>query len=109
MSFEVGGRWTSNDGKLDVNATYYNTTWNNRTLVQNVREADGTENFIYITGMNANHSGVEIEVGYQPTKKWHFDAVASLNNWVYTDDVTGTYSTRDQTTGDIVQWSTVTT
>ena len=103
LSFEVGGRWTSNNGKLGVNGTYYNTTWNDRTLVQGVTEQDGTDNFIYITGMNANHQGVEFEIGYQPTRKWRFDAVASFNNWVLTDDVTGTYTERDPDTGDIVE------
>ncbi len=103
ISFEVGGRWTSNDGKLDVNATYYNTSWNDRTLVQSITEQDGTDNFIYITGMNANHQGVEFEIGYQPAKQWRFDAVASFNDWVFTDDVTGTYTVRDPNTGDIVE------
>lgn len=99
ISFEVGTRWTSSNGKLGANATYYNTQWNDRTQVRSIREADGTESFIYLTGMNANHQGVELEFSYAPNRHWRFDAAASFANWVFTDDMIGQYTTTDPSSG----------
>ena len=92
-SIEIGMDGQFADGKLSTKINYYNTTWKDRTQVRGITLQDGSDGFIYLRGMNSNHSGLEIEGAWKPCNSFRLDAAASFGNWKLTDDVTGSYTT----------------
>ncbi len=93
LSFELGMNGYACDGKLNAKVNAYYTMWDNRTLVDSeydveVDEVNGVdETGIFIMrDLNQNHMGIEVEVGYQPVRFLRIDAMASFNNWTYTNE-----------------------
>lgn len=100
ISFEAGVNLRALDGKLDLTGNIYYTSWKDRSNSRNVTNLDGTEGLVFLTGLDARHMGVEMEAAYQPIRELRFDLAASYGNWIYTDDVAGTY--KDYTNGNEV-------
>jgi iron complex outermembrane recepter protein len=96
-AFELGASYTSPLEELDIKANYYYTRWTDKSNLQSVTNQDGSEGFVFLTGMNQLHQGVEIEVSYQALSFLSFGGFASIANWKYTNDVTGTYKDYDNT------------
>jgi len=88
-SAEAGLNWRK--ANLAVSANVYYTQWNNRTRNIGVQLPDGSEGFVFITGMNQQHMGLELEANYQATKWLSILLAGSVNGWKYTDNVSGTY------------------
>ncbi|MEE9167315.1 MAG: TonB-dependent receptor [Candidatus Neomarinimicrobiota bacterium] len=88
-SIEGGVHYTM--GIVNVTANYYNTTWSDRSYTRNYTNADGEEGLISLTGVSANHSGMEAELAFQPMRMFRLDAALSLGNWETTEDASGTY------------------
>jgi iron complex outermembrane recepter protein len=88
-SIEAGLSYRSISNRFWVNANYYYTTWKDRTLSLGIVNQDGSEGFVFITGMAQTHSGFEIEGSWRPIDQLAFNFAGSLNNWVYTNDVSG--------------------
>ncbi len=65
ISFEGGLNLALMDGMLSTNINYYNTNWMDRSNFRGVVNEDGTDATIFLTGMDANHSGFEIEAVYK--------------------------------------------
>jgi outer membrane receptor for ferrienterochelin and colicin len=84
-SYETGVRWESADRKFNVSAGVYYTEWRDRTITDIDTRADV---ITYMRGVNANHSGVEIESVYRPVSWLKFDVAASFGDWYYASDVT---------------------
>ncbi len=105
-SFEVGTNYVSDDDRLHLTLSYYNTLWADRTYsigVNNLNEAgelvDGT---VFLTGMNQLHKGFEFEGKFAPTQEIEVGASASFGDWKYTKDVVGTYRTYSQDSTGII-------
>lgn len=93
LSFEGGLDVSLLKGKSNLKANYYNTTWNNRTkTIRLVDPATGDETYAFVQGINANHSGVELEFAVQPVKEFRLDVGASFGNWVHTGDAKGSFA-----------------
>ncbi len=90
-SFEGGVYFSGLGGMLNLNANYYNTTWKDRSYTRFVVMEDGEEGMISLKGVDANHSGFELECAFQPLPLFRLDVAASLSNWKHLDDVEGTY------------------
>jgi hypothetical protein len=88
-SFEAGAYLYSK--LFTLKANYYNTTWTDRAYTIGVYKEDGSEGLINLTGVNANHSGIELEAALQPMSLFRLDAAISLGDWHYIDDASGTY------------------
>jgi hypothetical protein len=88
-SSELGAMWRNNN--LYINANFYHTIWKDRTRNIGVQLEDGTEGFIFIQGMNQKSLGFEIEANYEINKWSEILIAGSINNWEYTDNVSGTY------------------
>lgn len=84
-SFEGGVNYYS--GMFTVKANYYYTLWKDRSITEGYTTQDGVEGLISLEGVNAKHSGLEIEAAVQPMKMLRVDAAASIGDWIYTDDV----------------------
>ena len=99
-SYEAGLNWSAPNGKLALSASYYYTLWLNRTNSFFVNLTDGSEDAVYLTGMDAKHSGLEFEAAWKPIKGLRVDLSASFGDWTMMDDVTGEYT--DYATGSPV-------
>lgn len=95
--FEGGANFSGLDGRLSVKANVYNTIWRDRTRNVSVVKEDGTEGFIFLTGMDANYSGLEVESAFRPISLLRLDAAVSIGNWEYIGDMQGSY--KDYTGG----------
>lgn len=102
-AIEGGINMNGMGGKLATKMSLYYTKWTDRTNTRVVVNEDLTEGIVFIEGMAQTHTGVEIEAAYQPIDKLRFDAMLSLGNWKYTDDVTGRYRDYSNDNPDVEQ------
>ncbi len=100
LSFEAGLNFAGMGGMATANINYYNTTWKDRSNMRGITNLDGSDATVFLTGMDASHTGIEIEGTFQPMSMVRLNAAISLGNWTFTDDVTGTY--KDWSTGTVV-------
>jgi len=99
-SIDAGAKWSSRNGKLAISGSAYYTQWLNRTQTFSyIDQATQQEGVIYLKGMNAVHSGLELELAYKPTDKLRIDLGASAGNWYLTDNISGDYSTFNADSG----------
>ncbi len=105
-SFEFGTNYASDDDRLHASLSVYSTLWADRSRsigVNTLNEAgeivDGT---IFLTGMTQLHRGVEFEAKFAPIQMLEIGASASIGDWRYTKDVTGTYRTYAQDSTGVV-------
>ena len=92
QSIEAGVNYRA--GNMAVKAGYYMTDWINRNLTKAVSSGQGSSgdtDVIFLTGVNQNHSGLEVEASMQVIDMLHLNAVASFGTWKFTDDASGTY------------------
>ena len=94
-AYEGGINYTTPNRELDLKLNYYYTAWNNRAKNIGIYNQDGTEGYVYVSGMNQLHQGVEFEAIYRPLNWIEVGATASLAKWEYLNDVTGKYKTYD--------------
>ena len=77
-----------------VTANVYNTAWNDRNLTKAVTTGQGSSgdtDVIFLTGVNQNHKGLEIEASVQPIQLLRLDLALSFGDWKFTDDASGRY------------------
>jgi iron complex outermembrane recepter protein len=94
-AFEIGATYATPSKDVEVKINYYNTKWTDRAKLQRITHTDGSEGYVFLQGMDQLHQGVEIEVFYKPINALAIGGFASIGNWMYTDDVTGTYKDYD--------------
>jgi len=101
MSREYGFINRFDGGFLRVN--YYNTDWLNRSNSIGVQNADGSDGYVYLSGINAKHKGVEGEIEVQINDLVSFNGSIAINDWYYTSDVDGFYN--DYGSGGLIDYT----
>lgn len=101
LSFEGGLQYRSLERGLSANLNAYHTTWRDRTRNLFIRNIDGAgqDGLVNLLGLDARHMGVELEGAWQPSSLVRVDFAASMGNWKYLENVTGTYRP-DEGSGD---------
>ncbi len=92
ISSEAGANWSSGNYALKVSA--YNTDWQDRNLTKSVTSGQGSSgdtDVIFLSGINQNHKGVELEATAQVHKKVRLDATVSMGTWKFDGDADGNY------------------
>jgi len=92
QSMEAGVNY--NVGKYAVKANFYNTDWKDRNLTKQIETGagdSGDTDVIFLTGVNQNHSGVEVEASAQLIDMLRLDVALSFGDWSFVDDANGTY------------------
>ena len=92
QSYEAGVNF--NTGIIGVKANYYNTDWIDRNLTKAVSSGQGSSgdtDVIFLTGVNQNHSGIEVEVSAQLMAMLRLDASISIGDWKFDGDASGNY------------------
>ena len=97
LTWELGISYRPSLNSL-INVSYYNTNWKDRTLRRSVTDQSGSDIIVFITGLNQQHSGLEIEGAIEPFKWLRVDGGMSFANWQYTNDVSAVFTTYSGTT-----------
>lgn len=100
LSFEGGLSYRALDRALSFDLNLYHTTWRDRTYNLFVRNITGTgeDGSVSLLGVDARHMGVELQAAYQPSDFLRFDVATSFGNWKYLNDVSGRYTSDDNST-----------
>jgi len=91
-STEVGVNYKAK--MFAITANGYNTDWKDRNLTKAVTSGQGSSgdtDVIFLTGVNQNHKGVEVEASVQPMQMLRVDASLSFGSWEFTGDADGNY------------------
>ena len=91
-NFEVGGSYRSE--LVAVKGSYYNTQWKDRNLTKSVETGagdSGDTDIIYLTGVNQNHTGVEVEAKVALHEMVELDFAFSKGDWFFDGDAKGDY------------------
>lgn len=103
-SFEAGLNYRS--GSMAAKINYYNTQWIDRTVTLNVEPGQGSSgdtDIIFLKGMDQSHTGIEVELTFQPMSTLRLDASYSKGDWEFVDDAKGDYRAyEDGTTTEYV-------
>jgi hypothetical protein len=92
ISSEAGVNYSS--GIFAVKASAYNTDWQDRNLTKSVTSGQGDSgdtDVIFLSGINQNHKGIEVEATIQPHKQLRLDATVSVGTWKFAGDADGNY------------------
>ena len=92
-SLEIGGEYNSN--LVAIKGSYYNTQWQDRNLTKSVSTGQGSSgdtDIIYLTGVNQQHSGVEIESKVALHDMVDLDLAISFGDWYFDGDAKGDYT-----------------
>ena len=92
QSLEAGVNYRS--GNLAVKTNYYMTKWMDRNLTKSVTTGQGSSgdtDIIFLTGVDQDHSGLEVEASMQVMDMLRLDAAVGLGNWKFVNDATGEY------------------
>jgi len=84
MSFELGYGFRS--GMLSANVNAYYTTWKDKSRVFGYQD-DGVDKFANLSGINARHTGIEIDFTAKPISKLDIRGMVSIGDWVWMDDL----------------------
>jgi len=91
QSFEGGVNYRV--GNMALKANYYMTDWKDRNLTKAVTTGQGSSGdteIVYLTGVNQNHSGLELEASMQVIDMLRVDAAVGLGTWKFVSDANGT-------------------
>jgi hypothetical protein len=85
-AFEVGYglryRW------INLNLGYYYTIWADKSYTDGFRDANGDIFTAPVLGLDANHSGLELDFEIKATKWFGINGGFGLGDWEWTNDVT---------------------
>jgi hypothetical protein len=92
QSNEAGATFSSE--KIVVKTSVYNTLWKDRNLTKAVSSGEGSSgdtDVIFLTGVDQNHSGVEVEASAQLTSMLSINGAISIGDWRFVGDAIGNY------------------
>jgi outer membrane cobalamin receptor len=108
LSYEAGVNYRAANGKLTGKLNVYSTAWRDRALTKAVTSGQGSSgdtDIIFLTGLDQDHKGVELEAAFQPMDLFRIDFAASYGDWTFVDDAAGTYKDRVNNTSTNYEYS----
>jgi len=94
IAFEAGYGYKSPIFSANLNGYY--TQWQDKTEVFDFQADDGTIYFLNLLGTDALHTGIEFDGLFRLSRKIDISAMASLGNWQWKGNPTGTRSDDNQ-------------
>jgi outer membrane cobalamin receptor len=88
-------------GHLRLN--YYNTDWLDRSRSIGVVNADGSDGYVYLSGIDAKHTGIEGELALKVNDLINLRTSLAINDWSYQSNPTGFYN--DYGEGGLVDYT----
>jgi len=77
-------------GYLRLN--YYNTDWLDRSRSIGVENADGSDGYVYLSGIDAKHTGIEGELDLRVNDMINLKTSLAINDWRYQSNPSGFYN-----------------
>lgn len=89
LSFELG--YGFRNSWLTANVNAYWTKWLDKAMTQSgqLENQERTEYYMNMTGVNALHKGVELDVKVTPVKWLDITGMFSLGDWKWDSNATG--------------------
>ena len=89
-AFEIGYAYKSGQTRAGANAYY--TIWEDKNFLSNeyIQLEDQTQTRALVTGLDALHTGLELEVEHQFTKNFSFGGLVAFGNWKWKNNVNAT-------------------
>jgi outer membrane receptor protein involved in Fe transport len=84
LSMELGYGYRSRLFSANVNGYY--TTWKDKTRTIGYTD-NGVDRFANLTGIDAQHMGIEVDMNLQPAKKLSINGMFSLGNWTWMNNI----------------------
>ena len=72
---------------LNANVNLYRTNWIDKNLIRRLQDANGNDFTANVTGLNAIHQGVEVDLSYSPVEGLVIMGMASIGDWQWTNNV----------------------
>jgi len=95
ISVEAGVNASLFNDKVSFLVNGYFTQWTDRAQSVYIANVNAPDALVFLNGIDAIHTGVEVEVGYRPVSFARIDAMASIGSWQYTDDSEGSYTSNN--------------
>lgn len=86
-SFEVGYGFRTQFFTANINA--YHTIWNDKSMAKSVDLKNSDRATINLTGVNATHQGIELDMVAKPFKWLDLTGMLSVGNWRWTNNPIG--------------------
>jgi len=101
-AFELGYGFTGKQTRLRVN--YYYTYWQDKSFLSNeyIQLEDNTQTRAFVTGLDALHTGLEVELEHRISKSLSLGGLLSLGNWKWKNNVSATLFDDNNTPVDTV-------
>ncbi|MYC72767.1 MAG: TonB-dependent receptor [Gemmatimonadetes bacterium] len=91
-SFELGAGYFKR-GMFTGNANFYYTKWIDRSWPKSIYSEELDQSFRFLlNGIDALHTGVELDLKARPHDKFEVRGMVSLGNWEWLNDVDVTFS-----------------
>lgn len=87
FSAEIGYGFRSRFFTANLNA--YHTEWNDKSMARTIDLNNGDRGTINLTGVNATHEGIELDMVAKPLKWLDVTGMISIGNWRWTNNPTG--------------------
>ncbi|NDV64396.1 TonB-dependent receptor [Bacteroides sp. 224] len=91
FSFELGYGYTSRN--FNANLNIYRTSWLDKSTVKTATDAQGSP-YLNMSGVDALHQGVELELVYKPMPKMELTGMFSFGDWKWKSNATGYWYNR---------------
>ncbi|RMF58351.1 MAG: TonB-dependent receptor [Calditrichaeota bacterium] len=93
---EIGSGYRT--GNFYSNINFYYTRWEDRTWSRSVTTQTGTPIYFLLQGIDARHTGVELDWNYRPSRWIELRSALSVGDWIWLNDVKTTYAPEDDPT-----------
>ena len=87
--FSVEGGYGLRTEKLNLNLNLYYTLWMDKADVRSKLMSNGDYARVNMTGVDARHMGVELDLRYKPTRWMNLTAMASIGDWIWSSNTRG--------------------
>ncbi len=86
LGFELG--YGIKYSKLDIKINAYRTQWKDKSFTRRLNTPDGREIYANILGVNALHSGIELELVWEPAPGLTVRGMGSIGDWHWQNNLT---------------------
>ena len=89
--FSVEGGYGLHTGNLSLNLNAYYTLWMDKTDVRSKLMANGDYARVNLTGVDARHMGVELDLKYRAARWVTLTGMLSVGDWIWNSNTRGYY------------------
>lgn len=89
--FSVEAGYGLRGEKLSLNLNAYYTLWMDKSDVRSKLMSDGDYARVNLTGIDARHMGIELDLRYRPARWVNITGMVSVGDWIWNSNAKGYY------------------